>query len=723
MLFVVSLYKRLVPALLRNAIPKKYRKALKRLISRRTRRKLSLKLKREIKQAERIMKKKDWVQALALWQVLLENYGEKVPPKVYSYMSRAYRALGDLNAAETIINQGLERYPEVMKLISESAEVAMARKDWPEAVAIWNVIVNNYEDRVTAKVYTQLSRAYRALADCNAAETIVGLGVVRFPHDLKLACEFAEIAMSQKNWREAANRWQSVLEQHGNQLPTKTYIRISVAFFEQDLYDEAKACLDKVLQDDPGNVAALTEQKSQYYRRAYIVRRVEKIQVVSDGEIDHTGLISRPYFEAAARSCKQLVGITSGKRHHKIVEQFIKAQLNLAEELWSRNERNNALSLLHDALVTLQGNLSSSFIDLLMDTIRCTRSGEQHDIQGNLLTRLQDTEANSLTSSGWLGVYDMLAWNGLLRCGLIAREKAVEQAYAEARTEPTNVDFLIRAIRAAIDRAHFPLAEEFLHALKEGNSNCLEATELRAYYDLNRGNVESFKKAWPKKFSLAEEKFHSYMEGKSVAIVGPAPNGEYYGEEIDSFDIVIRFNYFGPECMPDAQEFGRKINISYYTDWMLRHSVLQNRDLHLNHLDYYVFSSINYDFLATDLACGKAKQVNLNNHFFYKSPNGVPRILYDILIHNPSRIKVFKSNFFLSREAYAAGYGDKKFLKDKEKGNKFHKVVSLHEPLCQLSFTRNLWRKGLIDVDTNCAEILRLSDEEYMTAMEEIYDV
>jgi tetratricopeptide (TPR) repeat protein len=598
------------------------------------------------------------------------------------------------------------------------AESAMSKKDWAQAITHWQESIRTHRGSTPVSFFIQLSKAYRNQSDFDAAEALTRQAMALFPSSVKLAREFAEISMSREDWSEAVIRWQTVLELCGDVVPLKIYIRLSHAYFQQDAFADAEASLNKALQVEPNSLSALIEKKNQVYKRSYFTQLMERTQDCWSGSD-----ASRNYFEKASLYCKRLLPLTSGKKHHKIVEQFIKAQLNLAEKRWSIQDRDGANTIVHDTLKTLDQGLPRLLMHNLLGAVEAARSGVEHvsAVQNELIQQLSDVNASTLSSSVWLGMYDIMVWNGLLRSGLAAREKAVTQAYAQARSRPGNTTCLIGALRAAIDRSHFSAAEEFLFLLTKADADRQTIAELTAYYHLNRGDTEQFRKQWPHRImSIAEKRFHDYIEGKSVAIVGPAPNGEPHGEVIDAFDVVVRFNYFGPNYMPDPDEFGKRINISYYSVGNLRIAAHQNRDLHLSELDFYVFKKQKHTFLQAGLTQGNAKQLTINRNFFYKVPNLMPAALFDLLLYNPGIVKIFKSNFYLSSQPYETNYLNKVQLKTQQV-NKIQKMTSVHDPLCQLSFTRNLWESGRIAADKCCEDVLKRTDEAYMTEMEKIY--
>ena len=71
--------------------------------------------------------------AIEHWQAILDSQGENAPAAAYLGVGRARRVLGELASAETVIEQGLGD----LGLAAERAEIAMAHRNWPQAITRW----------------------------------------------------------------------------------------------------------------------------------------------------------------------------------------------------------------------------------------------------------------------------------------------------------------------------------------------------------------------------------------------------------------------------------------------------------------------------------------------------------------------------------------------------------------------------------------------------------
>jgi TOD1/MUCI70, glycosyltransferase-like domain len=153
----------------------------------------------------------NWSAAISRWHAVFDAFGGAAPPSAYVQLCRAYRRTGDFGAAETLIDLGRIQYPEVLSVAIEFAQLAVSRDDWSEALDRWKSILYRFGEAVPVLVYAELSRAHRILGDYEAAETVIQ----KAPHreHIRLATEYAEIAMARQDWATAISRWQLVLDE------------------------------------------------------------------------------------------------------------------------------------------------------------------------------------------------------------------------------------------------------------------------------------------------------------------------------------------------------------------------------------------------------------------------------------------------------------------------------------------------------------------------------
>lgn len=79
--------------------------------------------------AREAMERNDWSKAARLWQKVFISMKDKTPPEAYAGLAMANRELDRLQKAETILNQGLNFYPEDVDILTEYLKVARLKND------------------------------------------------------------------------------------------------------------------------------------------------------------------------------------------------------------------------------------------------------------------------------------------------------------------------------------------------------------------------------------------------------------------------------------------------------------------------------------------------------------------------------------------------------------------------------------------------------------------
>jgi tetratricopeptide (TPR) repeat protein len=108
--------------------------------------------------------RRSWKEAVARWLGIIENFGQLVPVEVYVSLSRAYRILGQFDAAEATL-QSVRRKSALLAM--EYADIAMARQDWPEAMTRWKRAVADFGNRLPADASLRIALTHRLQGDSN----------------------------------------------------------------------------------------------------------------------------------------------------------------------------------------------------------------------------------------------------------------------------------------------------------------------------------------------------------------------------------------------------------------------------------------------------------------------------------------------------------------------------------------------------------------------------
>lgn len=368
----------------------------------------------------------------------------------------------------------------------------------------------------------------------------------------------------------------------------------------------------------------------------------------------------------------------------------------------------------------LYQGLERDYLDEFLDCFvqKQTSWHSSKKAQENLIKYTTELDPLSLDCKRWLFLYYICIRSGFFRIAYMLRNKAFESAHFTSNIS-SSFDHLSLAFRGMIDSGDIEGARYYLNEIKGSYSNLRMINELESYYYLKKGDISKFQKIKENDLNHLDKLYQKIIQGKRIAIVGPAPSGEQLGDEIDSFDVVIRISYRGRDKMPDKNEFGKKVNISYYGNGFS--SIICDEDLaFLKDLDFISFKTKKFDYQKQLIQNNKGRVFKRNGAFFNGSPLEANNILFDVLHFKPLYIKLFKINFFLSNIThygdYHANHNDSHALYSNFAGLAHHDILS------NLNFTKQLKDNGLIDVDTDCSRVINLKNYEYCAAMEKIID-
>lgn len=221
----------------------------------------------------------------------------------------------------------------------------------------------------------------------------------------------------------------------------------------------------------------------------------------------------------------------------------------------------------------------------------------------------------------------------------------------------------------------------------------------------------------------ADEAFAELLRGRSIAIVGPVENGLRNGDEIDSFDVVIRTNFLPASTDRErAESFGTRTDVSYFNgvaSQMLTGEI--EAAVASGALRMIVLRPFNYVLDRSmikrpgDLRYNPSESTVLLRAKSF----GVQRIMHDVLRYSPARVKVFNIDFFLSRNAYNKGYKARELLADSDP---FY-LGSGHDYRGDFIFTKRLRDVGLVSCDDEVNRLLDLSPADYLRRLDRDEDL
>lgn len=211
----------------------------------------------------------------------------------------------------------------------------------------------------------------------------------------------------------------------------------------------------------------------------------------------------------------------------------------------------------------------------------------------------------------------------------------------------------------------------------------------------------------------------SLIRGKTLALIGPAPNVDRYLTEIgDDWETKVAIGYRGQEGLKDIG-----IDISYYNK-ALQIFLTSNKNPEpemsfLENLQMAICKG-RTKFSKHYLLESKVKTslAKVDDLLFNGYANMMQNVIFDLARYSPARVKCFGFNLFLAKQEERYNKQYKHYQNSRNfdlYGLAFHSISSNYE------FTKMLHTLGYLEADDDLAEVLSLGTEIYMQRMEQMF--
>ena len=248
------------------------------------------------------------------------------------------------------------------------------------------------------------------------------------------------------------------------------------------------------------------------------------------------------------------------------------------------------------------------------------------------------------------------------------------------------------------------------------------------------GKLESAGRIWQENFNEQDRLFLKYIQGKTIALVGPSVPDEDLGQEIESHDIVVRTNYRIGSNTP-TKKFGLRTDIAYYNHSKIMFNLSEVIRASEN-IQWAVLKSPD-DCVKFNRAVGKkqpkSRSLFAANEFFFdefltdlpylnstrpiaSGPMSIQNAINDIVRFSPARLKLFSTTFYCSDKPYDVNY-TKRDVDRKE----ISRDLRIHEPFSCFAFVKNCYCSGLIELDGGTYKVMSLDPEQYATRLQDLY--
>jgi hypothetical protein len=319
-------------------------------------------------------------------------------------------------------------------------------------------------------------------------------------------------------------------------------------------------------------------------------------------------------------------------------------------------------------------------------------------------------QARLLPADSALDLYRYFRFFGDFRVANLLRTQALHACLrSQERTSHVMPDALAAALEAGRPDLVLELART--RVTREQDRNRVDETVAMAH--ALQGEIPEAARLWGRMFQASDGSFRDLIQGRTVAVVGPAPPSEDLRAEIDAFDFVVRTNYQG-KLDPRA---GSRTDISYY-----------NGNRLISHRDEIIAIAPSLRWLVSARGSDQALRRMLPTHpgirsaesapaiFFHANPLAIPAILIDLVRFVPARIKLFGSDFFSSKTSHTQGYHRRPI-----EAEALSHSLRIHDPFSSFRLVQQLVRTGLCTVDALAEGVLRLDGEQYAARLQELY--
>ncbi len=130
----------------------------------------------------------------------------------YLRAGRLCRQVDRAREAETVLLEGMCRFPANMDLAAEYAAIAEDRQDWGQAARRYHLARERFPSQIWT--HARLAAALRNAKRLAEAEEALLEGYRHVPHDRHFLTEHAEVAADREDWAEAARRFDTARERY-----------------------------------------------------------------------------------------------------------------------------------------------------------------------------------------------------------------------------------------------------------------------------------------------------------------------------------------------------------------------------------------------------------------------------------------------------------------------------------------------------------------------------
>jgi glycerophosphoryl diester phosphodiesterase len=600
-----------------------------------------------LERAQRAYDEKKWAEAARNYSFVIERFPRNAPLSAFVRLTITERTLKKYVEARLAINLGFQLYPRNTSLRIEDAALHMAQGNWSKALEVWKQV--HKPRRLSALNYNRYAKTCEMLELWAPHQQIVEEGLAQFPDNKELAFR---MAYNSAQRALCAREWQTAANEFAR------------------------------LEKPPGAWPSTVP---------YYARQAELELKLATAHSDEEKLACLETAHSIRTPCPEPVCLAGLGNALEIAERIAPPDPSL---------RDAILKLLH-AVKNLEGD------------VRANRSPELGSVIAELAacTNEQSVSSLRLPPSYYRTLCQHLIRRGYLRPYALFRDRHVEALRRGRLAEDSSPhfdDFVSQVALANEDGDHDYFS--VLQRVFERRFRDVEPAR-RVFWDMSAlyhvKEPLAGRKLWP----AEDEEFARYVAGKSIAMVGPVASDEGSGEEIDSYDLVVRFNH-RPSLNYAPRTCGRRTDLSWYAAPVFASARGPDLVDGMNSLDFVMVNAWVWNkwALKGSVTTRYRKRFEVfahnENPFLFGAPNAMQRVALDLLRFEVKRIKLFNANLFLSTD-YMAGY---------EKGPRknFFAAFSYHDPVANFACLKRLHEMGAVELDGVLRRVLSLTRKSYV---------
>jgi hypothetical protein len=363
-------------------------------------------------------------------------------------------------------------------------------------------------------------------------------------------------------------------------------------------------------------------------------------------------------------------------------------------------------------LMSLPEDWWNKYIQLIL----CEQSAHEA-FEQELLEMTRQEPIQTLTAPSWHDLFRICMFSGLFCIGQTVRDKAFE-AYCVAPVDTlSDQTALKRALSQFLEKGDQAGALNVLDRLAEMGVAKNMLDQGHWFCDLLcSGKLRAALPAT--KSGSAESAMLKAVSGQTVAIVGPVPSSTPNGEEIDKYNLVVKFNYRGGDqgCDPETQ--GKRVDVSYYNVDQAKYISRTSEMKKLGNLKFPVFiKEQGFRRAGNNFPSGRVidnAQWLLFDSEFHAGTNAA----LDIFRFAPQKVTIFNSDLMLTAGRYK-GY----WRPGTKEVNYCLSFAKTHDPIMQFNYLHSLWSKGFLSGDGRFSEIMKNGRDDYILNLQKAHGI